>query len=232
MGLATMPSPPPPRKETTANHARYERAVRDPRPSIVVGVGPAGTGKTHIACTAAIDGVLKKRVQRLVVTRPAVALAGESHGYLPGGLDDKMMPYVRPVLDAIVDHGVERAKVGRMLSEGIIEICPIAFMRGRTFHDCYLVIDEAQNSTPEQMRMMLTRVGERCKVVVTGDLAQSDLAVGSGRSNNGLADLISRVTCAFADGDDEVPVDVVWFAEADVLRSAFAKKMVRLYGGG
>ena len=149
--------------------------------SIVFGIGPAGTGKTYLAVAAAISAVLKNQVQRVVLTRPAVE-AGEALGFLPGDLREKILPYLRPLYDAMNDM-LDAEDVARLVEKGVIEIAPLAYMRGRTLSDAFIILDEAQNTTPEQMMMFLTRLGDESRMVVTGDITQIDLprseAVGS-----------------------------------------------------
>ncbi len=140
---------------------------------MVISVGPAGTGKTYLAVAMAAAALVEKRVKRLVLARPAVE-AGEKLGFLPGDLAEKVNPYLRPLYDALYDMlGYE--KVGRMLERGMIEVAPLAFMRGRTLNDAFVILDEAQNTTPEQMKMFLTRIGYNSRAVITGDITQTDL---------------------------------------------------------
>lgn len=154
---------------------------------IVFLVGPAGCGKTFMACSYAVEQVQKKHIQRIVVTRPTVG-CDESLGYLPGTLDDKMLPWMIPVFDVFHDT-VGRPVTSDMQRKGSLEICPLAYMRGRTFKDTILIVDEAQNTTPSQMKLLLTRIGEGSRVIVTGDLGQSDIE----EQPNGLQDVLDRV---------------------------------------
>lgn len=207
-------------------YTRYRALLAEARPGVVVAVGPAGTGKTHAACEIAAAKLLRREVARIVLTRPAVVPEGETHGFLPGGLDSKMRPYLRPMLDAFGRHGLDAARLERLTREGRVEVCPIAFMRGRTFADAFVIADEAQNATPDQMRLLLTRAGERCKIVVAGDPSQCDLPAGA--QPDGLTDLLQRLERRFEESDETV-VDVVRFGDGDVRRSALARKMVGLY---
>ena len=153
---------------------RYMEAIE--RHDLVFGIGPAGTGKTYLAVAMAVSALLSKRVSRIILTRPAVE-AGERLGFLPGTLQEKVDPYLRPLYDALYDM-LEADKVEKLLERNIIEVAPIAFMRGRTLNDSFIILDEAQNSTPEQMKMILTRQGFNSKMVVTGDITQIDLPTG------------------------------------------------------
>jgi phosphate starvation-inducible PhoH-like protein len=140
---------------------------------IVFGIGPAGTGKTYLAMAAAVSALLKNQVERIILTRPAVE-AGEALGFLPGDLREKILPYLRPLYDALHDM-MDPEDVARLTEKGVIEIAPLAYMRGRTLSHAFIVLDEAQNTTPEQMMMFLTRLGEESRMVVTGDVTQIDL---------------------------------------------------------
>ena len=165
----------------TVNQRRYVEAIE--RHDLVFGVGPAGTGKTYLAVAMAVSALLSKRVSRIVLTRPAVE-AGERLGFLPGNLQEKVDPYLRPLYDALYDM-LEADRVEKLLERAVIEVAPIAFMRGRTLNDSFIILDEAQNSTAEQMKMVLTRQGFNSKMVVTGDLTQIDLPSGK---RSGLTD--------------------------------------------
>jgi phosphate starvation-inducible PhoH-like protein len=155
----------------TVGQKLYLQAIQ--RSTVVFGIGPAGTGKTYLAMAAAISALLKNQVQRIVLTRPAVE-AGEALGFLPGDLREKILPYLRPLYDAMHDLlGAE--DVAKLTEKGVIEIAPLAYMRGRTLANAYVILDEAQNTTPEQMMMFLTRLGDESRMVVTGDITQIDL---------------------------------------------------------
>ena len=155
----------------TVNQKRYVDAIRDH--TITVGIGPAGTGKSFLAVAMAVAALQRREVNRIVLTRPAVE-AGERLGFLPGDLMAKVDPYLRPLFDALYDM-LEPEKVNQHLERGVIEVAPLAFMRGRTLNDAFIIVDEAQNTTPEQMKMVLTRLGFNSKMVVTGDVTQVDL---------------------------------------------------------
>jgi phosphate starvation-inducible PhoH-like protein len=180
---------------------QYVHAMRSH--DLTFGIGPAGTGKTYLAMAIAVQALLSKKVRRIILTRPAVE-AGERLGFLPGDLEEKVNPYLRPLYDAL-DDMIDADRVDGMLKRGQIEVAPLAFMRGRTLNDCFVVLDEAQNATDEQMRMFLTRLGYESRVVVTGDITQSDLPQGA---LSGLAEArrLLRGTegiafCAFTDVD-------------------------------
>jgi phosphate starvation-inducible protein PhoH and related proteins len=198
----------------TAGQKRYCDAIR--ANTVTFGTGPAGTGKTYLAMALAIAALKRKEVGRIVLTRPVVE-AGENLGFLPGTLTEKVDPYVRPLYDALFDM-TDMEKGSDLLERGIIEVAPLAFMRGRTFNDSFLILDEAQNTTPEQMKMFLTRLGFNSKMVVTGDDTQLDLPHGV----SGLRD-VRRVL----DGIDDVAF--CDFTGADVVRHALVAKIVAAY---
>ncbi len=155
----------------TANQKRYVEAIEDH--TITFGIGPAGTGKTYLAMAKAVAALQSKKVNRIVLTRPAVE-AGENLGFLPGTLSEKIDPYLRPLFDALHDM-IDIDSIPRLMQSGIIEVAPLAYMRGRTLNDAFVILDEAQNTTPEQMKMFLTRLGFGSKMVITGDVTQVDL---------------------------------------------------------
>ena len=158
----------------TAGQKRYVDAIREN--TVTFGIGPAGTGKTYLAMAMAVAALKRKEVNRIILTRPVVE-AGKNLGFLPGTLTEKVDPYIRPLYDALFDMtDMERAR--ELIEGGVIEIAPLAFMRGRTFNDSFIILDEAQNTTPEQMKMFLTRLGFNSKMVITGDVTQVDLPHG------------------------------------------------------
>ena len=181
--------------------------------SVVAALGPAGTGKTYLAIAKAVEALDDNRISRIVLTRPAVE-AGESLGFLPGDLQDKLAPYLRPLYDALTERlGTKRLKA--LLAEGAIEIAPVAYMRGRTLNDCFVVIDEAQNCTYGQLKMLLTRLGWRSTMVLTGDPDQTDLLSGL----SGLSDIALRL--------DRVPeVVVVRMGDSDIVRHPLVASML------
>jgi phosphate starvation-inducible PhoH-like protein len=183
------------------NQRRYVEAIR--QNDIVFGIGPGGTGKTFLAMTMALTYLLEKSVSRIILTRPAVE-AGERLGFLPGDLEAKINPYLRPLYDALYIL-MEAEKIERYLETGVIEIAPLAFMRGRTLNDAFIILDEAQNTTSEQMKMFLTRIGMRSKAVITGDITQIDLPMarcsGLVEARNILSDIEGLAFCYFNEGD-------------------------------
>lgn len=199
----------------TANQRRYIEAIQDK--DLTFGIGPAGTGKSFLAVALAVQALFAKQVSRIVLTRPAVE-AGEKLGFLPGDLQDKVDPYLRPLYDALFDL-VDNERVTKMLEKRIIEIAPLAFMRGRTINDSFIILDEAQNTTGEQMKMFLTRIGFGSKVVVTGDITQVDLPRGQ-RSGLKEAERVLQ-------GIEEI--EFVYFNDKDVVRHKLVQMIVRAY---
>jgi phosphate starvation-inducible PhoH-like protein len=194
---------------------RYLEAIE--AADIVFGVGPAGTGKTYLAMAQAVSFLVSKRVTRIILARPAVE-AGEKLGFLPGDLQEKVNPYLRPLYDALYDM-LDTDRVERLLERGVVEIAPLAFMRGRTLNDAFVILDEAQNTTSEQMKMFLTRLGFGSKAVITGDITQIDLPPGK---MSGLVEAL-RVT----EGVDGVIA--VIFDERDVVRHPLVQRIVKAY---
>src|SRR5688572_18190629 len=184
---------------------------------MVFGIGPAGTGKTYLAVAQAVSSLLSKAVARIVLARPAVE-AGEKLGFLPGDLQEKVDPYLRPLYDSLYDL-LDYEKVSRLLERNAIEVAPIAFMRGRTLNDAFVIIDEAQNTTPEQMKMVLTRIGFGSKVVITGDITQIDLPKG----------LTSGLVEAIAVLNGVAGISFVYFDEKDVVRHRLVQSVIKAY---
>ena len=199
----------------SANQRRYLDAIE--RDDIVFGVGPAGTGKTYLAMAQAVSFLLAKKVSRIVLVRPAVE-AGEKLGFLPGDLQEKVNPYLRPLYDALYDM-LDIEKAEKYLERGAIEVAPLAFMRGRTLNDAFVILDEAQNTTTEQMKMFLTRLGFGSKAVVTGDVTQIDLPLGR---TSGLVQAMEVV------GKIE-GIAFVYFDERDVVRHKLVQAIVKAY---
>jgi phosphate starvation-inducible PhoH-like protein len=197
------------------NQRRYLDAIE--QHDIVFGVGPAGTGKTYLAMAQAVSFLLAKKVTRIILARPAVE-AGEKLGFLPGDLQEKVNPYLRPLYDALYDM-MDVERVERLLERGTVEIAPLAFMRGRTLNDSFVILDEAQNTTSEQMKMFLTRLGFGSKAVVTGDITQIDLPVGRA---SGLVEALKIVSQV--DG-----IAFVYFDERDVVRHRLVQQIVKAY---
>ena len=199
----------------TMTQRRYVDAIE--HNDLVIGVGPAGTGKTYLAVAMAVSALFSKRVSRIVLTRPAVE-AGERLGFLPGTLQEKVDPYVRPLYDALYEM-IEAEKIEKLLERNTIEVAPIAFMRGRTLNDSFIILDEAQNATPEQMKMILTRQGFNSKMVVTGDPTQVDLSTGQ---RSGLIEVIDILRGIEG-------IRFVQFDERDVVRHNLVQKIVKAY---
>ncbi len=195
--------------------SQYIRAIREK--GVTFGIGPAGTGKTYLAMAMAVSGLLEKAYARIVLTRPVVE-AGEKLGFLPGDLQEKVNPYLRPLFDALNDM-VEFERVERFIQRDEIEIAPLAYMRGRSLNDSFIVLDEAQNTTPKQMKMFLTRIGVGSKAVVTGDITQIDLPGTSGCGLIHAQDVLGEVE----------EVRFVYFRERDVVRTQLVRKIVSAY---
>ena len=197
------------------NQKIYIDAIRSR--DIVFGIGPAGTGKTYLAMAMAVSAFLSKKVNRIILARPAVE-AGEKLGFLPGDLQQKVDPYLRPLFDALYDM-MDFEKINRLIDRGVIEIVPLAYMRGRTLNDAFVVLDEAQNTTPTQMKMFLTRLGFSSKAVITGDITQIDLGTSS---KSGLIDaetVLSKIK----------GIKFVYFSNKDVVRHPLVRKIIEAY---
>jgi phosphate starvation-inducible protein PhoH and related proteins len=199
----------------SVNQRRYLEAIE--KHDMVFGIGPAGTGKTYLAVAMAISALMAKRVNRIILARPAVE-AGERLGFLPGTLQDKIDPYLRPLYDALYDM-LDPEKVDRYLEKNVIEIAPIAFMRGRTLNDSFVILDEAQNTTSEQMKMFVTRLGFNSKAVITGDVTQIDLP--SAR-RSGLLEAVDVLKSVEG-------LSFVYFDEGDVVRHHLVQRIIRAY---
>jgi len=199
----------------TETQREYIEAIQ--KYDIVIGIGPAGTGKTYLAMAMAVNALLKKQVTRIVLARPAVE-AGEKLGFLPGDIEEKVSPYLRPLYDALFDM-MEPEKVAKYIERGVIEIAPLAFMRGRTLNDSFIILDEAQNTTSEQMKMYLTRLGFNSKTVITGDVTQIDLPAGK---LSGLVEA-ERVLKGIEG------IRFVYFSERDVVRHRLVQEIIKAY---
>ena len=206
-------------KQSIAPKSHMQKAYIDAirRYDIVFGIGPAGTGKTYLAMAMAVAELARKRVNRIILTRPAVE-AGEALGFLPGDLAEKVNPYLRPLYDALHDM-MKIEKASALMEHGIIEVAPLAFMRGRTLNDAFVILDEAQNSTSEQMKMFLTRIGYNSKAVITGDITQSDLP---GNRASGLVEAKDIL-------QDIKDIGFVFFSKKDVVRHKLVQKIIDAY---
>lgn len=199
----------------------YIELLQDPTINVVLAAGPAGTGKTMMAVIAAVQAFRRGDVDRLIITRPAVGVDGERHGFLPGDLNSKMEPWTRPIFDVLHEY-YSTKDTARMLEEQTIEISPLAYLRGRTFKRSWIIFDEAQNSTENQMKMVLTRLGEDSKMVITGDLRQHDRKFDE---ENGFRDFIQRIKT-----QGSSMISLVEFNSRDIQRHPVVKEVLKLYG--
>ncbi|KUK50835.1 MAG: PhoH family protein [candidate division TA06 bacterium 32_111] len=202
-------------KARTKGQEKYIESLN--RYDVVVSIGPAGTGKTFLAVAKALNELLKKNVSKIILTRPAVE-AGENLGFLPGDLKEKVDPYLRPLYDALYDLA-DKDRIDRMIRDGIVEIAPLAYMRGRTLSNAYLLLDEAQNTTSMQMKMFLTRLGVRSKAIITGDVTQIDLSI---RASSGLVELHDIVK-------EIKEISFVHLTSEDVVRHPLVKDIIDAY---
>tara|TARA_R100000315_G_C5234294_1_gene145564 strand:- start:1738 stop:2433 length:696 start_codon:yes stop_codon:yes gene_type:complete len=196
----------------TPNQKEYIKSVKDNQ--VVICSGPAGTGKTHIATSMAIMGLVKEQYEKVIITRPLVQ-AGEDTGFLPGNIREKMSPYLRPIFDELLCY-VSNSDIITMMNSGQIEICPLAYMRGRNFHHCFIVADECQNASEKQLMMLLTRIGKGSKIVMTGDASQSDLNY---RNQGGFKTCIDGLSGV--DG-----VEIVNLGNEDIVREPIVERIV------
>ncbi len=204
-----------PIKAKTVGQKHYVEAIE--KNTIVLGVGPAGTGKTFLAVAMAVKALRAKQVSRIILTRPAIE-AGEKLGFLPGDLQSKIDPYLRPLYDALYEM-IGTEAYARYVEKGTIEIAPLAYMRGRTLDDCFIILDEAQNATPEQMKMFLTRLGFNAKMVVTGDLTQTDLPFGQKSGLSAAVKILENIE----------DIAIHHFNERDVVRHKLVQKIILAY---
>lgn len=203
----------------TRNQERLVFDLMDADQHIVIATGPAGTGKTYLAMLAAVKALHERRCERIVLTRPAIGVEGESHGFLPGSIVDKMEPWTRPLLDVLREH-YRKQEILNMIDDGVIEISPLAYMRGRTFKDAWIIADEMQNATPAQVKMLMTRIGVNSRVVVTGDIEQADRDPES----NGLIDICARLSSSAAKG-----IAVHEMTNRDIQRHPIIDRILDLY---
>lgn len=198
------------------NQEIFIENLQDDMKSICFGVGPAGSGKTYIATLAALAELKNNNIDKIIIARPNVAVDDRDIGFLPGDILEKMKPWVKPILD-IIEEYYSPKEILKMLEEGILEICPVAYLRGRTFKDAWILIDEAQGMSPNAMKSALTRIGENSKMVITGDIEQSDIA-----GTNGLADFLNRFT-------QSNRISINRFEKLDVVRHPVVKEVLDLY---
>lgn len=199
----------------TKGQREYVEAIK--KYDIVFGIGPAGTGKTYLAMASAVEALKSQEVRRIILTRPAIE-AGESLGFLPGDMYEKISPYLRPLYDALYDM-MDAERIDKYLETGIIEVAPLAYMRGRTLNDAFIILDEAQNATAEQMKMFLTRLGFDSKVVITGDLTQSDLPEGKPTGLLQAQDILRDIE----------GIKLIYFTGFDVVRHELVQKIIEAY---
>lgn len=204
----------------SVNQEKYILALTDETTDIVVVGGPAGTGKTYLAMLAAIKALKAGETDRIILTRPAVTVDDEQHGFLPGDINQKMEPWTRPLLDVLREY-YTAADIAHMLEEQIVEIAPLAFCRGRNFKNSWIILDEAQNATPGQLKMIMTRIGVNSKIVITGDIEQADRKT----ADNGLLDLQNRLRKGVIPG-----LQLCHFELKDVQRHRIIEHVLRLYG--
>ena len=206
----------------TSNQEKYVEYLNDNNCSIVISIGPAGTGKTMFACQKAISLLKYSGVQKIIITRPVVTVE-EELGFLPGNIMKKMDPWTKPLFDIFLEH-YSSSEFDLMLKNNVIEICPLAFMRGRTFKNSFIIADEMQNSSPNQMKMLATRLGESSKMVITGDLKQTDIL-----KNNGLQDIVKRLELYNSKNNATNMLRLVEFNNSDIERSDIVKKIIEIY---
>jgi phosphate starvation-inducible PhoH-like protein len=202
------------------NQEHYLSLLLDQTKSIIIATGPAGTGKTLLAMQAAIKALKERQITKIVMTRPAVGVEDEKHGFLPGTLQQKMEPWTKPLFDVLHEYYHPR-DTQSMLENEVIEICPLAFMRGRTFKNCYIIADEMQNATPNQMKMLLTRIGDGCRILVTGDVRQTDRKEG----DNGLLDFRKLLE----EYKDSKYVSNIQFNNKDIERHPAVQEILDIY---
>ena len=199
----------------TTGQKEYVEAIQ--KHDIVFGIGPAGTGKTYLAMACAVEALKKQEVRRIILTRPAIE-AGESLGFLPGDLEAKISPYLRPLYDALYDM-MEAGRIENYIETGIIEVAPLAYMRGRTLNDAFIILDEAQNCTAEQMKMFLTRLGFDSKAVITGDMTQSDLPGAKPIGLLQAQDILKEIE----------GIKFIYFSGSDVVRHSLVQRIIQAY---
>ena len=211
----------------TENQKQYVNYLQDQNTKLVIGTGPAGTGKTLFACNTAIEELQKGTIQKIILTRPVVPVEEEELGFLPGSLINKMDPWTRPLFDVLLDF-YNQKDIDDMLHGGVLEISPLAYMRGRTFKRAFIIADEMQNSTPNQMKMLMTRIGDHSKMVITGDLHQSDRGM-----QNGLSDFLEKIKQENLEENHEEKytnkIRYIELGNKDIQRSPIVSKILDIY---
>lgn len=204
------------------NQDNYVKILNDEKIKIVISTGPAGCGKTLLSTQKAVNELMNNNINKIIITRPIVTV-DEEIGFLPGTMIQKMDPWIKPIFDIFMDF-YSKQELDKMFSDGTIEICPLAFMRGRTFKHSFIIADEMQNSSPNQMKMLVTRIGDNCKMVITGDLEQTDLI-----KENGLYDFTKRFEKINKNDDILDSIKYIKFDNNDIERSDIVKKVIKLY---
>ena len=220
----------------TENQKKYVEFLQNPDQNLIVAIGPAGCGKTLFACSQAIENLKQSKIQKIILTRPMISVEEEDVGFLPGNMISKMDPWTRPMFDIFSEY-YSKTEIQEMIRNGIIEICPLAYMRGRTFHKCFIIADEMQNSTPTQMLMLATRIGMESKMVIMGDLQQSDRKISYPSTNtktnkkneeiNGLMDFLQKYNKRVE--HETYGISVVELQGEDIMRSKIVSQIINMY---
>jgi phosphate starvation-inducible PhoH-like protein len=211
----------------TQNQVLYNNILIKDTEYLLSVIGPAGTGKTLLACVKAIEKLKENKIEKLIITRPVISVEDENIGFLPGNIEKKMDPWVRPIYDVFLDF-YSKKEINYLVFNNKIEISPLGFMRGRTFKNSFIIADEMQNSSPNQMIMLTTRIGTNSKMVITGDLKQTDRTI----DNNGLSDLIQKINTFNKHNtklDNETDIEIIEFEKSDIERSPVVEKLINIY---
>jgi len=208
----------------TENQRKYFELLNNQDKSLIVVIGPAGSGKTLLACSQAMEDLKANKINKIIITRPMVSVEDEEIGFLPGNLVSKMDPWTRPMMDIFQEY-YSKKDINDMINNGVIEICPLAYMRGRTFHKSYIIADEMQNSTPTQMLMLATRIGSQSKMVMMGDIKQSDRATSL--EKNGLSDFLDKYNKRVE--HETYEMGVIELTREDILRSTIVSQVIDMY---
>ena len=218
----------------TENQKKYVEFLQNPEKNLIVAIGPAGCGKTLFACSQGIENLKQGKVQKIILTRPMISVEEEDVGFLPGNMISKMDPWTRPMFDIFSEY-YSKTEIQEMIRNGIIEICPLGYMRGRTFHKCFIIADEMQNSTPTQMLMLATRIGMESKMVIMGDLQQSDRKTSSfgsktnkkNEETNGLFDFLQKYNKRVE--HETYGMSVIELQGEDIMRSKIVSQIIQMY---